>query len=207
MPGLEDIHKKGLRERGVTKYRKVQNKKEGRGLADNIRNKVFDWLQDQPGFTARQRDIIAARTRAGSKEDPRNTMSILVQFGYPPLSGGDPRFLARKEFGVYELWIATERKPPNRKLTKKTVLHSQFLAARAKHRPPTLKKTVTKTTVTKKTFTKDAPSPVTKTTVTKKTITKEAKPKGTPGKLTVKAISKKKAEEKKGLLGLGIFGL
>jgi hypothetical protein len=193
MPGLEDIHKKGLRERGVTKYRQVENKKEGRGVADGIRNKVFDWLQDQPGFSARQRDIIAAKQRAGSEEKPGNTMSLLTQLGYPPLSGGDPRFLARKEFGVYQLWIATERKPPkrkNRKAAMETVLRKA-----AKKAIYGFRKNAKTTTVTKK-------------TITKKTATSEAKPKGTRGNPTVKAISnKKQATEKKGLFGFGVLGL
>ena len=102
-------HRAGLRKSGITEYRKVKSKTEGRppsSVKRGIRHKVLDWVQNQKEFSASTKDIAAARVRAGSAEQYPGQRKYVDMYGYP--NGKDPRFLVRREHGIYELYVAVK---------------------------------------------------------------------------------------------------
>ena len=156
---MEARHKAALRERGVTKYRKVASKKEAYRSDGYVRNRVFDWLQGQPNFAARAKDIQAAREKAGCSS--KTFEFAMLDLGYP--SRTDPRFLVRTGYGVYELYIATKinweteaarRKKINAKRKERKEMKKKRLEEMrermAANRTAAAKMTITKKSITKK---------------------------------------------------------
>ena len=84
---------------------------------------MLDWVQNQKEFSASTKDIAAARVRAGSAEQYPGQRKYVDMYGYP--NGKDPRFLVRREHGIYELYVAV-------KVAKKSTTTKKRSATRKK---------------------------------------------------------------------------